>query len=217
MNQRQQDILIAVAGAAVEVGLSIVVAGSDWPMISKLLLVALLPAALMIYFSLRARIGAYRMTRRSVEKPPRRLEDLYKAKGMITPGWFVSFTSGPYPTRDDPRGEYATAIAEVVHVEGDEVHLSWRDRAKLPLQVPVQLLDANEIVRFRDGRRVRTQNSGLRIPSPGSIVTSLGWAAHRNSPWQVAFVRFSDLEAEHQRAMEADGVLSTYDIDGLKG
>ncbi len=140
------------------------------------------------------------------------LEDAHKATGAIAPGWFVTFTAGPYPTAQDARGRYATAIAEVVGVDGETVALEWRDRSRLPSAIPVRLLDSDRVVKTRDGQRVSTSNRGLRL-EPGSVVTSPGWAAHLATPYRAVDTRVSHLSENQRNSFEAEADLSIYDLD----
>ena len=209
---------LAVAGAvglvAMEVGLGLALSGSRLHTALKLLMLAILPAAIAAVVLFRGS----RRTRTPAEEtapPARRLTELYKAKGHIQPGWFVSFTAGPYPTEHDRRGDYITAIAEVTAVDGDDVELEWRDRVQLPRRVPVALLDANRVVRLKDGHRINSGNEGLLVPSLGALVAGPGWNAHRTTPAHAARARVTALTAEQRTEFEAEADLATYDIAAL--
>ena len=133
--------------------------------------------------------------------------------------WFVTFTSGPYPASPDGREQYVTAIAAVDRVDGEHVALRWRDTGSFPSSVPIKLLEATQVYRFRDDgdarRRVRVQNEGLRAQGPGGIVTGWGWRAHRRSPHGIVFARYEALSPVDKKAMEADADLDSYDLKSL--
>ena len=133
--------------------------------------------------------------------------------------WFVTFTSGPYRTAPDDREEYVTAIAAVDGIDGDDVKLRWRDQGSFPSSVPIKLLTAHRVGRFRglgDERRlVSVQNDGLRYSGPGGVVTGSGWRLHDSSPHRIAFARYAVLSPADKAAMEADADLDTYNLDAL--
>jgi len=217
MGERPGWELVVVAVAAVlEVGLTLALSGSDIHTGWKIGILVLIPVLIAIVVVLRRRRAQRRSERAQAETPaPRRLKDLYKVKGHIAPGWFVSFTAGPYPTAADRRGQYATAIAEVIEFEGDIARLKWRDRVVLPVEIPVALLDANQVIRLREGKRVRCGNEGLVVVGKGGVTSSPGWHAHQSSPFRAAFTRVAHLEDDDRRRFEAEGDLGTYVLDEL--
>jgi hypothetical protein len=152
-----------------------------------------------------------------LSKPPADVLDA--SRDRLDETWFVSFTSGPYPIGEDRREQYVTAIAAVDQVSGDDVSLLWRDRGSLPTSVPIKLLQAPHVHRFRTSAegayRIRVQNEGLRSTGPGGVITGTGWQAHRNSPDRIAFARYRNLSPDDQKSMEADADLDTYDLDAL--
>ncbi len=127
-------------------------------------------------------------------RPPRRLTDLYKARGSIRVGDWVTFTDGGFDLGDGEGSQYVTAIGEVERVGADEVDVRWRDcRDAMPAQVPVDLIDARYVWRWESGRRIRHSNDGLVVINHGGTSKGPGWRWHRANPERVAGHRLREL------------------------
>jgi hypothetical protein len=220
MKDKQKDFVVELSAGAIILLLGAFVISTRWPNWLKAIVVIGIVLLCIGVVVLVAPIGtrvlaalARKRARRASPPAPPPLAD------QLDETWFVTFTSGPFPTQPDGRVQYATAIAAVDRVEGDDVVLQWRDKGSFPARVPVKLLEATNVHRFRgdvdNRRRVRVQNDGLRAKAPGGVVTGSGWRAHRHSPHQIAFARYTDLGSEDKAAMEADADLDSYDLDAL--
>lgn len=219
MTDKQKDFVVELSAGAVLLLLGTLVFTTDRSNWLKVLVTTAIVLIAIVAVVLLAPLGSRlrtRMKQRSEPASPRAPPTLAE---QLDETWFVTFTSGPYAIGPDGREQYATAIAAVDRVEGDDVALRWRDKGSFPTNVPIKLLEAAEVHRFRnDGgaqRRVRVQNDGLRTQGPGGVVTSSGWRAHRGSPHQIAFARYEALSSEDRKAMEADADLDTYDLEAL--
>lgn len=219
MKDKQKDFIVELSAGAILLLLGALVIATTWPNWLKALLVigivllCIGVVVLMAPVGARVRAVAKKRARRASPPAPPALAD------QLDETWFVTFTSGPYPTQPDGRVQYVTAIAAVDRVDGADVILRWRDKGSFPARVPAKLLEASRVHRFRgDGdnrRRVRVQNDGLVAKAPGGVVTGSGWRAHQQSPHQIAFARYTDLGPEDRAAMEADADLDSYDLDAL--
>lgn len=219
MTDKQKDFVVELTAGAILLLLGVFVFATDWSNWVKAVVVAAAVAlaiiCVVVLTSLGQRVRRWLNGRSSATltpAPPTLAEQLDET-------WFVTFTSGPYHTGPDDREQYATAIAAVDRVEGESVSLQWRDDGAFPTTVPVKLLEAREVYRFRNGgdapRRVRVRNDGLYSPSPGGVITGSGWRAHRGSPHRIAFARYRDLSTGDQQVMERDADLDTYDLDSI--
>ncbi|MBL8778303.1 MAG: hypothetical protein JNK12_20360 [Acidimicrobiales bacterium] len=219
MTDKQKDFAVELSAGAILLLLGVFVIATRWPnwlkavVVIGIVLLSIIAVVLVAPVGTRIRARAVQGSRHAPPPaPPTLVEQLDET-------WFVTFTSGPYPAGSDGLVQYATAIAAVDRVEGDEVVLRWRDKGSFPARVPIKLLEATRVYRFRgdgdDRRRVRVENDGLRVQGPGGVVTGSGWRAHQRSPHQIAFSRCKDLSSEDKMVMEADADLGSYDLEGL--
>lgn len=219
MTDKQKDFVVELSAGAILLLLGAFVITTRWPnwlkaiVVIAIVLLSIVVVLLVAPVGPRIRARAMKGSRRAPPPAPPTLAD------QLDETWFVTFTSGPYPAGSDGRVQYATAIAAVDRVEGDDVALRWRDKGSFPASVPIKLLEAARVYRFRgdtdDRRRVRVQNEGLRAKGPGGVVTGSGWRAHPSSPHQIAFARYKDLRSEEKTVMEADADLDSYDLEAL--
>lgn len=219
MTDKQKDFVVELSAGAILLLLGAFVITTRWPnwlkagVIIGIVLLSIVVVVLVAPVGARIRARAIEGSRRPPPTAPPTLAE------QLDETWFVTFTSGPYPAGSDGRVQYVTAIAAVDRVEGDDVALRWRDKGNFPARLPIKLLEATRVYRFRgDGearRRVGVQNDGLRARAPGGVVTGSGWRAHQLSPHQIAFARYKDLNSEDKKAMEADADLDAYDLNAL--